>query len=99
MVTTIALPALLPVIAAIVPRRGIVARSHLRALVHDLALACAQIALLVTFLAHQAWLMTDAILRTLYRLVVSRRNLLEWVTAAQAQLSVATGTRSASIAA
>ena len=86
-VATIALPALLPVIAAVVPRRGIVARSHLRALAHDLALACAQIALLVTFLAHQAWLMTDAILRTLYRLVVSRRNLLEWVTAAQAQLS------------
>ena len=43
--------------------------------------------LLITFLAHQAWLMADAIGRTLYRLVVSRRNLLEWVTAAQAQLS------------
>ena len=86
-VTTIALPALLPVIAAITPRRGIVARSHLRALGHDLVLACAQITLLITFLADQAWLMTDAIVRTLYRLVVSRRNLLEWVTAAQAQLS------------
>lgn len=86
-VTAIALPALLPVIAAVVPRRDIVARSHVRALSHDLVLACAQIALLITFLAHQAWLMIDAILRTLYRLVVSRRNLLEWVTAAQAQLS------------
>ena len=84
---TIALPALLPVIAAVVPRRGILARSHLRALSHDLAVACAQIALLFTFLAHQAWLMIDAIVRTLYRLGVSRRNLLEWVTAAQAQLS------------
>ena len=31
--------------------------------------------------------MTDAIGRTLFRLLVSRRNLLEWVTAAQAQLS------------
>lgn len=85
---TIALPALLPVLAAIVPRRrGIVARSHLRALRSDLGLALLQIALLITFLAHQAWLMTDAIGRTLFRLVVSRRNLLEWVTAAQAQLS------------
>ena len=37
-----------------------------------------------TFLPHQAWLMADAIGRTLYRLFVSHRNLLEWVTAAQA---------------
>ena len=34
--------------------------------------------------------MTDAIGRTLFRLVVSRRNLLEWVTAAQAQAQSAT---------
>jgi cyclic beta-1,2-glucan synthetase len=86
-VATIALPALIPVAAAVMPRRDIVARSHLRALGHDLVLALAQIALLVTFLAHQAWLMMDAIFRTLYRLIVSRRNMLEWVTAAQAQLN------------
>ena len=46
-----------------------------------------QIALLVAFLAHQAWVMADAILRTLFRLIVSRRKLLEWVTAAQAKIS------------
>jgi cyclic beta-1,2-glucan synthetase len=86
-VSTIALPALLPVAAAVMPRRDIVARSHLRALGHDLLLALAQIALLVTFLAHQAWLMTDAIFRTLYRLTISRRNMLEWMTAAQSQLN------------
>ena len=40
-----------------------------------------------TFLAHQAWLMVDAIVRTLARLYVTRRNLLEWVTAAQAKAS------------
>jgi len=86
--TTVALPAVLPALAEIVPRRrGILARSHLRALGSDLWLAAMQTALLVAFLAHQAWLMTDAIGRTLFRLVVSRRNLLEWVTAAQAQLS------------
>jgi cyclic beta-1,2-glucan glucanotransferase len=86
--TTIALPTLLPVLAAIVPRRrGIIARSHLRALSNDLWLASVKTVLVITFLAHQAWLMTDAIGRTLFRLVVSRRNLLEWVTAAQAQLS------------
>jgi cyclic beta-1,2-glucan synthetase len=86
-VSTIALPALLSVIASVVPRPGVVARSHFRAVSHDLMLALAQIALSITFLAHQASLMTDAILRTLYRLTMSHRNLLEWVTAAQAQLS------------
>ena len=41
----------------------------------------------MTFLADQAWLMGDAIIRTLARLFVSRRHLLEWVTAAQARVS------------
>jgi cyclic beta-1,2-glucan glucanotransferase len=85
---TIVLPALLPVAAVIVPRRtGITARSHTRALGKDLWLAARQTAFQVTFLAHQAWLMADAIGRTLYRLFVSHRDLLEWVTAAQASLS------------
>ncbi|HXO15236.1 MAG TPA: protein ndvB, partial [Steroidobacteraceae bacterium] len=87
-VSTIALPTLLPLLAAIVPRRaGINARSHLRALAKDVALAAAQFALLICLLAHQAWLMVDAIGRTLFRLLVTHRNLLQWVTAAQANLS------------
>src|SRR6267142_1271742 len=53
----------------------------------DLWLALSQTALAVTFLAHQAWLMTDAIGRTVFRLFVSRRRLLEWVSAAHANLS------------
>ncbi|MGA7712784.1 MAG: glucoamylase family protein [Rhizomicrobium sp.] len=81
---TIALPPLLPAIIGIVPRHsGISLRNHLRAVRGDLALGLLQTAFLVTFLAHQAWLMVDAIARTLFRLVV-RRRLLEWVTAAQA---------------
>ena len=39
-------------------------------------------------LAHQAWIMLDAVVRTLYRLFVSRRNLLEWTAAAQLQSSL-----------
>ncbi len=82
---TIALPALLPVVAAIVPRRaGITARSHWRALRNDLWLALRQMSFHTVFMSHQAWLMLDAIGRTLFRLLVSHRNLLEWVTAAQA---------------
>jgi len=87
---TVTLPVLLPVFAVIAPQRsGISPRSHLRALRADLALALRQSALLITLLAHQAWLMADAIVRTLIRLCVTRRNLLEWVTAAQAALGCA----------
>src|SRR6202034_455394 len=86
--TTIALPALLPVFAGILPSRaGVTLRSHLRALRKDVWLAALQTAFILTFLAHQATLMLDAIGRTLFRLFVSQRNLLQWVTAAQARLS------------
>ncbi len=86
--STIALSTLLPVLSAIVPRRArTTARSHLRALVADARLALSLTTLLVVFLAHQAWLMADAIGRTLFRLVVSRRHLLDWVTAGQAMVS------------
>jgi cyclic beta-1,2-glucan synthetase len=85
---TIALPALLPILSGIFPSRaGVTLRSHLRALRKDVWLAALQIAFIVTFLAHQATLMGDAIGRTLFRLLVSQRNLLQWVTAAQARLS------------
>ncbi len=83
--STILLPAFIPVASAILPRRaGITARSHLGALGADLCAALAQSAFVVAFLAHQACLMGDAIGRTLVRLFVTRRHLLEWVPAAQA---------------
>ncbi|HEY8817240.1 MAG TPA: glucoamylase family protein, partial [Candidatus Limnocylindrales bacterium] len=81
-------PAALPVMAGLLPQRhGISKRSHLRAVGADVALAAAQVGLGFTFLAHQGWQMVDAILRTLARLYVTRRNLLEWMTAAQAKAS------------
>ena len=84
-VATIVLPPMIPVIMAIPPRSpGITLSSHFRALAGDLKLALVLSALTLIFLADQAWLMGDAILRTLYRLYVSHRNLLEWVPAAQA---------------
>jgi len=91
---TMAIPALLPVVTGIVPRRrGISQRRHWCAVGGDFALALSQVALLVTLLAHQAWLMGDAIVRTLYRLLVSRRHLLEWVAAAQAEFRGRLGLR------
>ena len=81
-------PAALPVLAGLLPRRqGISKRSHLRALGGDVAIAVAHVGLGLAFLAHQASLMVDAILRTLARLYVTHRNLLEWTTAAQAKAS------------
>lgn len=40
---------------------------------------------LVIFLAHQSYLRADGVIRTLYRMIISRKHLLEWGTAAQAQ--------------
>ena len=85
---TVALPAALPVFTAILPARpGITFRSHWRALRKDVGLAVTQTVFLITFLASQATSMMDAIGRTLFRLFVSRRNLLQWMTAAQAKSS------------
>ncbi|MHC9064941.1 GH36-type glycosyl hydrolase domain-containing protein [Nitrospira sp. CMX1] len=84
--TTIAIPSLLSFVIGLYPRRsGIALRTHFRGAGTDLKLAARQIVLTVTFLVHQAWLMTDAILRTLGRLVFTHKRMLEWVTAAQAE--------------
>jgi cyclic beta-1,2-glucan synthetase len=73
---TIAVPALLPALGGVIPRRrGISKRSHFRAVGRDLVLAASQVGLTLTMLAYQAWLMTDAIVRTLFRVYGSRRRL------------------------
>lgn len=90
LVGSVAVPAFLPVLDNLLPRRsGISKRSHLRAVGRDLFVASSQAFLAVTMLAHRAWLMADAVLRTLGRLCLTRRNLLEWVTAAQARSGAA----------
>ncbi|HEX8650864.1 MAG TPA: glucoamylase family protein [Pyrinomonadaceae bacterium] len=67
--------------------RGITWTSHFWSVWGDARANTAQIALALTCIAHQAYLKSDAIARTLYRKLVSRRRLLEWVTAAQAESS------------
>jgi cyclic beta-1,2-glucan synthetase len=80
----VVLPTLLPALSGIVPQRvGISLRNHWRGVARDVELGLVQSAFLLTFLAHQAWLMVDAIVRTLWRVVVRRKRLLEWVTTAQ----------------
>ncbi len=84
-VATMAIPPLLPVVAQATARRpAATMRGRVRTLGGDLRLASIQVGLMLVFLGHQAWLMGDAILRTLFRLAVSHRHLLEWTPAAQA---------------
>jgi cyclic beta-1,2-glucan synthetase len=81
----IALPALVSVSTDVLPRRpGGFKRAYAVVLGQSLAQAASQVGLAVTLLTHQAWLIADAIGRTLVRLAFTRRNMLEWVTAAQA---------------
>jgi cyclic beta-1,2-glucan glucanotransferase len=85
----VAIPSLIPFLVGLNPRLGgISKRSHVRGVLSDLGLGLYQIGLTITLLAYQAWLMLDAILRTLVRISISRRNLLQWVTAAQAKSAV-----------
>jgi len=56
-------------------------RAYYAAVARDASVSAKQVALTVIFLPHQAWISADAIVRTLWRLGVSRRNLLEWRTA------------------
>ncbi|MDR6432589.1 GH36-type glycosyl hydrolase domain-containing protein [Brucella pseudogrignonensis] len=62
-------------------------KGHAQSVLTDVALGTADVALRTTFIAHSAFLMADAIVRTIYRLFVSHRDMLEWKTAAQAKSS------------
>lgn len=81
-----ALPAFLSVITGLVPhRRDISIRNHLRVLLTDLLTGAGHTAVSLSMLVHQALQMTDAVVRTLVRLFITHRNLLQWVTAATAK--------------
>ncbi|MFI5304298.1 MAG: GH36-type glycosyl hydrolase domain-containing protein [Nitrospiria bacterium] len=54
---------------------------------NDLKLAASQTFLTTSLMVHQAWLMTDAIFRTLLRLYFTHRKLLSWITAEQSKSS------------
>jgi cyclic beta-1,2-glucan synthetase len=62
--------------------RGRSWRGILRGFREEIPATAGQVVLALVFLADQARLMLDAVVRTLVRLYVTRRNLLEWETAA-----------------
>ena len=47
-----------------------------------------QIILIISFIPYQAYLMIDAIFRSLYRITISKKNLLQWKTAEKVEASV-----------
>ncbi len=82
--STIAVPRFLPVLAGAIPhRRRTAKRSVLRGFLSDVVLTAANTGASIILLAHQAWVMTDAIVRTLGRVYGTGRRLLEWTTSAQ----------------
>lgn len=60
-------------------------RAEKRYIGHDLVTLAMQFALQFLFLPFQAWVMLDAIIRSLYRQFVSHRHLLEWEAASDAE--------------
>src|SRR5262249_2756870 len=82
---SIAIPPLIPILAAFLPS-GIkqLIRSGFGALGRETVLACLGIVFTVAFLARHAWLALDAIARTLFRVFISRKFMLQWVTFAEA---------------
>jgi len=65
--------------------RDYMIRGHCQSVLTGIATATADILLRTTFLAHMACYMADATIRTLYRMGISRRHLLEWRTSAITQ--------------
>ncbi len=76
-------PILFDVTEAVVsPAKGI----SLSGKIQNSKMAIEQVFLIFCFIPFQAYLMLDAIIRTLYRLTVSKKNLLEWQTAADVEV-------------
>jgi len=85
-VLTIAFPVYLHVTTSLlIHPRGVPWTSQFWNVWGDIRTNTAQVALSLIVLPHQAFLMMDAIIRTLYRKFISHRKLLDWVTAAQAE--------------
>ncbi|MGL3607503.1 GH36-type glycosyl hydrolase domain-containing protein [Rhizobium sp. G187] len=73
-------------LSGLVPRQSdIVHAAHFNTLWSEIRSINAQVALRIVFIADQACMMADAIARSLYRMLVSRKLLLEWRTAASIQ--------------
>jgi cyclic beta-1,2-glucan synthetase len=66
-------------------------RHHLRESAGEFLETTKRFSLWILFLPQEAWVAVDAILLSLFRLMVSRKNLLEWVSFAQTKTSASVG--------
>ena len=82
----IVIPPLLPLPSLLLSarRRDVPLRAHIGAIATDVRASFGHVALQLATVADQAIRMVDAIVRTLIRLFITRRHLLEWTTAASA---------------
>ncbi|MGZ3795590.1 MAG: GH36-type glycosyl hydrolase domain-containing protein [Pseudobdellovibrionaceae bacterium] len=84
-ILALATPALISLVADLFnKKRSVRIPEHLQFVFTDFGEGLQRAALSLIFLPYNAWLSCDAILRTHYRLL-SKKNLLEWTTAAQTQ--------------
>jgi cyclic beta-1,2-glucan synthetase len=87
----IALPTALASAAGIVRKPAEMPwRLHLNGQVAQCGRQAGQVSLVIAFLPHDAWLSLDAITRTLYRLLISHKRLLEWQTSSETEKTTVT---------
>jgi cyclic beta-1,2-glucan synthetase len=78
----------LSLLSGVIPRStDIIAKAHFSTVWADIRSANAQVALRIVFIADTACMMGDAIVRSLFRMFVSHKHMLEWRTAASVQAS------------
>ncbi|HJQ94931.1 MAG TPA: glucoamylase family protein, partial [Acidimicrobiia bacterium] len=83
---SLVIPAALPLLERLVPRQTTTPGAiRFRRWVGDTGRALGRFGLHVSFLAYQALVMVDAIATTLWRMLVSKRNLLLWMTSEEAE--------------
>ncbi|CAN5193216.1 glucoamylase family protein [soil metagenome] len=78
----LAIPAFVPSFSRSRPER-VSLRSHVRSSIEDFRIATLQTILMSAWLPDRAWRSIDAIGRTLWRMGISRRHLLQWTSSAQ----------------
>jgi cyclic beta-1,2-glucan synthetase len=82
----IALPPLLPLFSGLIPRsRSLGWIDYSRDMIRDGSLGVGHFLVTFFLLPHRAIAQVDAIVRAVWRLTISHRKMLEWVTAAQAK--------------
>ena len=90
-VATIAIPFLLSMLLDLRKPEDLPLRLHLRGTLPAVGRHAVQLMLTLAFLPHTAVMSADAVFRTLVRLLITHRRLLEWRTASDAELHGRTG--------